>query len=185
MRIPIYEECVRRGNERHILRGIKNRTLQLLAQFGPGGITLRARLHRLRGVKIGQGVFIGYDVVIDTSFPELVSIGDYSIVAMRTTIVGHFKIKPELLDPVGANESGNSERSVRIGNDVFIGAGAIILPNVTIGDGSVVTAGSVVTRSVEPLTMVQGNPAEPVARCGLPLTRDRTIQEFTRNLLPL
>ena len=65
------------------------------------------------------------------------------------------------------------------------GAGVIVLPNVVIGDGAVVTAGSVVTQSVPPMTLVQGNPAEPVARCGLSLTRDTTLQEFTRNLLPL
>jgi maltose O-acetyltransferase len=53
---------------------------------------------------------------------------------------------------------------VTIGNDVWIGGGVIILANVTIGDGSTVGAGSVVTKSVPPRTVVVGNPARPVKR---------------------
>lgn len=176
MKIPIYEECVERGSERRLLRGTKNRILQLLARFGPGGNTLRTTFHRWRGVKIAQGVWIGYDVVIETAHPQLVSIGEFSMVNMRATIIGHFKNEIDV---------GKGDASVRIGNDVFIGAGVIVLPNVTIGDGAVVTAGSVVTQSVPPFTLVQGNPAEPIARCGVPLTRETTMKEFTRNLLPL
>jgi serine acetyltransferase len=61
----------------------------------------------------------------------------------------------------------------------------IILPNVVIGHGAVVTAGSVVTRSVPPMTVVQGNPAVPVARCGIPFTPTTTSKEFARRLKPL
>lgn len=53
----------------------------------------------------------------------------------------------------------NTAKSVRIGNHVWIGGRAIILPGVTIGDGAVVGAGSVVTRDVLPYQIVGGNPA--------------------------
>jgi len=46
-------------------------------------------------------------------------------------------------------------------------------------------AGSVVTRSIPPLTMVQGNPAKPVARCGSALLWDTPIKEFYSKLRPL
>lgn len=49
--------------------------------------------------------------------------------------------------------------SVTVGNYVWIGAGATLLPGVSIGDGAVVAAGSVVTRDVAPFTVVAGNPA--------------------------
>jgi hypothetical protein len=75
--------------------------------------------------------------------------------------------------------------SVQIEDDVYIGPGAIILPNVRLGRGAVVTAGSVVSRSVPPMTMVRGNPAQPVARCGVPLTWDTPLKVFYRNLKPL
>jgi acetyltransferase-like isoleucine patch superfamily enzyme len=176
MKIPLYEEFVRFGSEKHILKSARNRMWQWVARSGPGGNTFRVTLHRWRGVGLGKEVWIGYDVIIETAYPELISIGDYSMINMRSTIIGHFKDQFEV---------GNDGLSVRIGNDVFIGAGVIVLPNVTIGDGSVVTAGSVVTQSVPPMTLVQGNPAEAVARCGVPLTRDTTLKDFTRRLLPL
>ena len=50
-------------------------------------------------------------------------------------------------------------RPIRIGHDVWIGGGAIILPGVTIGDRSVIGAGSVVVRDVPAATVVVGNPA--------------------------
>lgn len=53
---------------------------------------------------------------------------------------------------------GDSRKTV-VGNDVWIGQGAIILAGVTIGDGAVVAAGSVVVKDVPPCTIVGGNPA--------------------------
>jgi UDP-3-O-[3-hydroxymyristoyl] glucosamine N-acyltransferase len=72
-----------------------------------------------------------------------------------------------------------------------MGAGAlrwnfyvIIPPNVTIGKGSVVSAGSVVNQSVPPGTVVQGNPAQPVARFAMPLAW-RSYETFMQNLSPI
>jgi heptaprenylglycerol acetyltransferase len=157
-----------------LLGGARKRALALLALYGPGAHTLRVRLHRLRGVTIGEGVFIGTDVLIETSHPEMVSIGNGVDIGARTMIVAH--------------QQGETQRdgiSVRIEDDAFIGPGAILLPHVTIGRGAVVNAGSVVTKSVPPLTMVRGNPAEPVARCGVALGRSTPLRDFYRQLQPL
>ena len=60
-------------------------------------------------------------------------------------------------------EQGSSARKgVVIGNDVWIGERAIIMPGVEVGDGAVVGAGAVVRKSVPPLAIVIGNPAEIV-----------------------
>ncbi len=152
-----------------IFRGAVNRLLQLLARILPGAKTLRIKLNRARGVKIGNNVWIGYDVILETSRPYLITIEDGASVGMRTTIIGHFR-----------ESSG-----VRIEEDAFVGPGVIILPNVIIGRGAVVTAGSVVTHSVPAMTLVQGNPAEPVARCGVALTPGISLKEFSRLLKPL
>lgn len=154
------------------LSGLRNRLLQILALYAPGGDSVRAQLHRWRGVSVGEGAFIGTNTIIETSFPQLVSIGRRVDVGMRVTIIAH--------------QVGEADRKgVKIGDDAFIGPCSLILPNVTIGAGAVVSAGSVVTRSVPPLTMVQGNPAKPVARCEVPLTRDVSLRDFYRQLRPI
>jgi|HubBroStandDraft_1064217.scaffolds.fasta_scaffold30130_3 serine acetyltransferase len=151
------------------LRGLANRVLQHLARILPGAQSLRVALHRARGVQIGKNVWIGYDVILDTSRPHLITIEDGSAIGIRATVIAHFR---------GAE-------GVKIEKDAFIGPCAVILPNVVIGRGAVVTAGSVVTRSVPPMTVVQGNPAVPVAQCGVPLGPDITLKDFSKSLKPV
>jgi len=149
--------------------GLKNRVLQFLAHFAPGARSVRVRLHRWRGVKMGRNVWIGYDVMLETSRPHLISIGDNTIISARATLIAHFR----------------GQEGIQIEEDVFIGPGAIVLPGVTIGSGAVVTAGSVVAMSVAPRTMVQGNPARPIATCCVSLVGDATLKQFYRSLRPL
>ena len=151
------------------IRGVFNRVLQHVARFGPGATSLRVACHRMRGVKIEKPIWIGYDTIIETSFPGLVSIGKHSELMARVMIIAHME---------GAT-------GVVIGDNVYIGPGSIILPNVKIGDGSVVAAGSVVNRRVPPGTMVQGNPARPIAKCGVPLVGDVPLSEFQKHLRPI
>ena len=66
-------------------------------------------------------------------------------------------------------------RRLRIGHDVWIGHGAIIRPEVTVGTGAVVAAGAVVTRDVAPYTIVAGIPARPIRRRFPPETAERLI----------
>jgi acetyltransferase-like isoleucine patch superfamily enzyme len=149
--------------------GSTNRLLQLIARIAPGATTFRVALHRWRGVKIGERVWIGYDAVIETSRPQFITIGDDAVIGIRATLIAHFR---EL--------SG-----LTIGPGASIGPGAIIMPGVTIGEGSVVTAGSVVTRSVPPMTVVQGNPAKAVAHNGIALLHDVSARQFSNSLRPI
>jgi acetyltransferase-like isoleucine patch superfamily enzyme len=153
------------------LAGATNRLLQVCALYAPGSTGLRVKLHRLRGVKIGTGVFIGTDVMLETAYPYRVSIGNDVVVSHRAMVIAHFA------------ETGIEEEStVTIEDEAFIGPGAIILPNVRIGRGAVVTAGSVVSSAVPPMTVVQGVPAKPVARCGISLGGGASLKEFSRSL---
>ena len=167
------------GMNESFAAGVKNRVLQLLALYAPGAATVRPALHRLRGVRIGEGTFIGTDAIIETAQPHLVSIGKGAVIGIRAVIIAHFRSEAA---PVSREPS---EPTVRIEDEVFIGPGVIILPDVTIGYGAVVNAGSVVTRSVPPLTMVQGNPAVPVAQAGIPLGMHTPLKEFYRTLKPI
>jgi serine acetyltransferase len=149
-----------------LLAGLWNRILQLLARIAPGARSARVRLNRWRGVRIGKEVWIGYDAIIETSHPHLVTIHDRVWIGIRTTIIAH----------------NREQKGVVIEEDAVLGPGVIVLPNVTIGRGAIVTAGSVVTKSVPPRTMVQGNPAQAIAKVEVPFGLGVSVKEFAKGL---
>ncbi len=151
-------------------RGVKNRMLQTLAREVPGAGTNRVRLHRARGVNIGANVQIGYDVILETAFPHLITIEDNATLGVRVTIIAHMF---EALN------------GVTIERDTLLGPGVIVLPPAVVGHGSVVAAGSVVTRSIPPLTLAQGNPAVAIANLSTPFRRNMTQAEFYRAMRPV
>lgn len=149
--------------------GLRNRLFQLVAHFAPGALSLRVWLHRWRGVKIGRNVWIGYDVILDNTYPELITLGDNVVLSVRAMLIAHFQ----------------EQKGITIEPDVFVGPGTIILPGVTIGRGAVITAGSVVSASVPPMTVMQGNPARPIATCGVTLVGHTPLKQFYRSLRPI
>jgi len=138
---PVVREPHREVKEK-LWSGIRNRVCQHLARILPGARSLRISLHRWRGVNIGKGVWIGYDVILDTSRPHLITIEDGASLSMRVMVIAHFR----------------ETQGVKIEQDAFVGPGAIILPNVTIGRGAVVTAGSFVRQPPATMTVVPGTP---------------------------
>jgi maltose O-acetyltransferase len=66
------------------------------------------------------------------------------------------------LDPAERKAGWEFALPVDIGNDVWLGGGAIICPGVTIGDGTTIGAGSVVTRSMPPRVLAAGNPCQVI-----------------------
>jgi len=176
---PRSKETSRMLPPEQLLSGILNRILAWVALYSPGVRSLRIWLHRWRGVKIGSEVQIGHDVILETAYPQWISIGNGVQIGIRTTVLAHIHgLAPR-------KDQWKGYISVRIDDEANIGAGVLILPNVTIGRGAVVNAGSVVTCSVPPMTVVQGNPARPVAKCGVPLNWNTTLKDFVRNLRPI
>ncbi len=86
------------------------------------------------GITIDDGALIGHNVVLAT--------------------LNH--------DPNPAARRDMHPRPIHIGKNVWIGAGAVILPGVTVGDNAIVAAGAVVSRDVEPGTVVAGVPARKI-----------------------
>lgn len=120
------------------------KTLQLLARFLFIN-NLRVRLYRWMGVRIGSKVYMGMECFIDSDFSELLEIEDGVIISFRVIITCHDRIR-------------FCVAPVRVRKDAFIGAGAIVLPGVEIGEGAVVGAGCVVHRDVPAGAVVVGNP---------------------------
>jgi acetyltransferase-like isoleucine patch superfamily enzyme len=160
-----------------MIRNLINRIVLKVAYLMPGGATLRPLLHRLRGVRIGKNVWISQAVYIDELHPEAVTIGDNSTIGLRTSIFTHFYFGPRQPD--------YHEGKVVIEDNVFIGPHCVILPNVRIGQGSVIKAGTVVTSNVPPQTF-WGNPtAGPLGTVTVPLTPEYSYEAFRHGLRPI
>ena len=107
---------------------------------------------------IGRGVFINFNCVMLDGAP--IRIGDHVLIgpAVQIYTFTHPMDFEQRRRPV------ESCRPVTVGDDCWIGGGAILCPGVRIGPRSVVGAGSVVVRDVEPDVVVAGNPARVVRR---------------------
>jgi acetyltransferase-like isoleucine patch superfamily enzyme len=159
-----------------MIRNLFNRVIHKIAMFGPGGGSLRPFLHRLRGVHLGKKVWIAQLVYIDELHPENVTIGDNCTIGFRSTIFSHFYW--------GARKKHNGAQVV-IEKDVYIGPHCVILPNVRIGEGSVIKAGTVVSQNVPPRTFWGVPNAQALGQVTVPITAERTYEEFRRGLRPI
>jgi acetyltransferase-like isoleucine patch superfamily enzyme len=122
--------------------------------------------HRSQGVVIGEHVVLaGADIHTFGSEPYLVRVGSYVGIANDVQFITHDgalrAVRPKYPDAF-------YYAPITIGSRVVIGAAAILLPGVSIGDDSVVAAGAVVATDVAPGTVVAGVPAKPI----------KTIEEY-------
>lgn len=94
-----------------------------------------------------------HSTFIDNLIPQAVTIGENFVSSLNSVILAH--------DASTYNHIRKHRiEQVIIGDNVFLGCGAIVLPGVKIGDGAIVGAGAVVTKDVDPFTVVIGNPAK-------------------------
>lgn len=118
-----------------------------LARVSPS-LRLKNWLYRRMGITVGNHASIGLEATMDIFFPELIEIGEDTIVGFDSVILCHeFLVDEYRLGPV------------EIGDRVSIGANVTILPGVKIGDDAVVSAHSLVNADVPPGTFYGGVPA--------------------------
>ncbi|MBK7960858.1 MAG: acyltransferase [Bdellovibrionales bacterium] len=145
-------------------------------------------LKRILGIKIGQDSSIHYGCfVAGGEFGAQISIGSNSVINRFTYLDGrfsltignnvnisHYTIIQTLTHDVQSSDFAGKIGAVTIGDHVWIGTRSTILPGVQIGEGAVVGAGSVVTKSVDPYTIVAGCPAKKIG------TRNRGLTYKTK-----
>ena len=133
-------------------------------------------LRRFLGVAIGKDSSIHYGCFITGSeHGSLIKIGDNSVVNRFTYLDGRFPLKIgnnvnishyTIIQTLGHDPDASDFRGVPgnvvIGDHVWIGTRAMILPGVTIGEGAVIGAGSVVTKDIPPYSIAVGSPAKVV-----------------------
>lgn len=109
----------------------------------------RAKFLSYGGVNMGKNIFIGESIIIDTIRPDLLTIGDNTLLTARCMILTHFY-----------KDGGFYYGDVNIGKGCFIGMNTIIANSVTIGDNSVIGAGSIITCDIPANEVWAGNPAK-------------------------
>lgn len=128
-------------------KAMRNFVFIQMARYSPSLRFKNWIFRHVLGMKVGENTAFALMAMPDVFFPELITVGDDSIIGYNATILCHEYLTREYR--LG---------EVRIGSRVMIGAGSIILPGVSIGDGAVVGAGTVVVRDVAPGSFVAGSP---------------------------
>ncbi len=128
-----------------------------LSRVGRGtGVQMRCRFLNGRRITLGERNVVNFGTLIDgRTFP--VTLGDDVSIGPEATVLtlGH--------DPQ-SESFATAGGPVQIGDRAWVGYRAIVMPGVTIGEGAVVAAGAVVTKDVEPFTIVAGVPAKPIGQ---------------------
>lgn len=109
----------------------------------------RAWLRRVWKMDLDPTCSFSMSARFDMTYPEGVHVGAYTYLAFESRILTH-------------DQTRSMWRHTRIGANCFIGGRSLIMPGVEIGDGCIVGAGAIVTRSVGPRCIVAGNPARVI-----------------------
>jgi acetyltransferase-like isoleucine patch superfamily enzyme len=127
----------------------KNFLIMMLCKVLPD-TEWKNRIYRKTGMKVGRNVSI-FGSNFDIFFPELIEIGDGSVVGNKTSILTH-EFLPD----------GWKKGAIKIGRNATIGTMTVVMPGVEIGDGATVAAYSLVNRDVEPGVTVGGVPIKRI-----------------------
>lgn len=126
---------------------IKNFVVIQIARYSPF-LGLKNWLYKhFLGMNVGDQTSFALMVMLDIMFPEKISVGRNTVIGYNTTILAHEYLITEY-------RLGD----VKIGSQVMVGANSTILPGVTIGDGAIVSAGTLVHKDVPAGAFVGGNP---------------------------
>jgi acetyltransferase-like isoleucine patch superfamily enzyme len=135
----------------------------------PGNISSIDKIESLKHLEIGKKTYGSINFTDLHTSDYMLKIGSYCSIASgvmfllgaehNTSLISTYPFK---IMRYGAKKEGLSKGDIVVGNDVWIGMNAIICSGIEIGQGAVIAAGSVVTKNVEPYSIVGGNPAKHI-----------------------
>ena len=123
---------------------------------------LRPILIRKMGCHVGKNTFFGDYVRMDTSYADMIYIGDYTHITSGCRLLCHQRDLTGYCVGDNAANLGYKTGEIHIGKGVMVGMETIIMPGVTIGDGAIIGAGSIVTRDIPAWTIATERPARVV-----------------------
>jgi acetyltransferase-like isoleucine patch superfamily enzyme len=135
----------------------------LFGGHGPGFSFDPDGSYSFANVFVGSDVSLGYRPVLMAALSEI-HIGNHVMFGPEVVVIGgghNAKVVGQFMTRVKV-KSGDEDLGVVIEDDVWVGARAVILRGVRVGRGAIIGAGSVVTKSVPPYSIVAGNPAKVV-----------------------
>lgn len=123
---------------------------------------LRPKLLRKIGCNVGKNVFIGDYVRVDLQHANMIYIDDYAHITSGCRLLCHQRDLKNYRVGDNAALCGYRKGEIHIGKGVMVGMESTIMPGVTIGDGAIVGAGSLVVKDIPAWTVAMGVPAKVV-----------------------
>lgn len=127
------------------------------------------------GCHVGKDVFIGGSLWIDSGHADLITIGDHAHVDARCILLCHKRDLSNYYVGDDYHKLPYKTGAINIGKGCSVGTDTLVMPGVTIGEGAIVGAGSLVTRDIPAWTIATGRPAKVVKQ--IPRREDNTQNE--------
>ena len=123
---------------------------------------IRASLWRFIGCKVGKNVLIGHTVALDYGNAKLITIEDFAIITNGCTLLCHRRDMSNYKKYDNAQDLPYIYAPIHLCKGCQIGMGSIIMPGVTIGEGAIIGARSVVTKDIPAWTIAAGSPCKVI-----------------------
>jgi len=123
---------------------------------------IRPILWRWMGAKVGKNCFIGYEVWVDLTNTYLIEMEDHVHIANRCLLLCHQRDLSDYHIGDDYAKLGYNKSKIILKKGCLVGMNSMIMPGVTIGEGAIVGAGSLVTKDIPAWTIAIGRPAKVV-----------------------
>ncbi len=122
----------------------------------------RPRILRKLGCKVGKDVFVGDNVRVDLNHADMITIEDHVHIASGTRLLCHQRNLSDYCVGDDYAKLGYNIKPIHLSKGCLIGMESFVMPGVTIGEGAIIGAGSLVTKDIPAWTIATGRPAKVV-----------------------